>query len=650
MGNRASGGGVTADMTTTGDLAALLSLIPPDWPYCGYGADTASNSVGCRGRQVEAGGACLAHLTDTDRATYLIGLVPGSDLDHRGTHFADDLLQQVLHRLRDPTTGRCYLGTVLFNEATFSASASFHAATFSADAQFLRAMFSAEASFEEAAFNADASFRGAAFDADARFREATFSAETSFEEAAFDADASFGGAMFSARTSFEEATFSADASFRGATFSADAWFRGAAFDAEASFEEATFSARTSFEEATFSADAQFGEARFSADLWFGGARFCACASFYEATFEAASHLGPMVCNDTLSLSGARFAGPVTVEAAAARLVCRGTRWESKAALRLRYAAVDLSDAVYEYPLSITTQTTGFRNWAGFVLAEGELSNPDAGVSLTSLRGADAAHLTLHNVDLASCIMSGTLHLDQLRLEGECPLAPAPSGLRWRGLIPLRWTARRTLAEEHHWRAAQGRAGWRPAPEGVEVVGPAVLTPVYRQLRKSLEDGKNEPDAADFYYGEMDMRRHDPKRPRAERALLALYWAASGYGLRSSRALGWLLGAMAATVLVMMLWGIPTDDPKPATTGQLTGQTISLTTDKPDPVNPTGSLRSRLTSERWEKSLRVVVNSVAFRSSGQDLTITGTYAEMASRLTEPVLLGLTALAIRGRVKR
>ncbi|THA71800.1 hypothetical protein E6P78_04160 [Streptomyces sp. A0958] len=36
--------------------------------------------------------------------------------------------------------------------------------------------------------------------------------------------------------------------------------------------------------------------------------------------------------------------------------------------------------------------------------------------------------------------------------------------------------------------------------------------------------------------------------------------------------------------------------------------------------------------------------------GQDLTTAGDYIEMTSRLTEPVLLGLAALAIRGRVKR
>lgn len=152
------------------------------------------------------------------------------------------------------------------------------------------------------------------------------------------------------------------------------------------------------------------------------------------------------------------------------------------------------------------------------------------------------------------------------------------------------------------------------------------------------------------YGEMEMRRHDRDRPRGERALLAAYWALSGYGLRASRALGWLLLAVTATVLVMMLWGLPQDDPKPATTGQLTGRNITLTTDTPDPVNPTGPLHQRLTTDRWEKALRVVVNSVVFRSSGQDLTTTGTYTEMVSRLAEPVLLGLAVLAVRSRVKR
>ncbi|WP_328827988.1 hypothetical protein [Streptomyces ureilyticus] len=98
--------------------------------------------------------------------------------------------------------------------------------------------------------------------------------------------------------------------------------------------------------------------------------------------------------------------------------------------------------------------------------------------------------------------------------------------------------------------------------------------------------------------------------------------------------------------------VPVDSPKPQTTGQQVraGQNLILTTDTPDPRNPTGPWTERVTTERFEKGLRVVINSVVFRSSGQGLTTASTYTEMASRIAEPVLLGLAVLAIRSRVKR
>ncbi|WP_455680785.1 pentapeptide repeat-containing protein [Streptomyces pristinaespiralis] len=359
-------------------------------------------------------------------------------------------------------------------------------------------------------------------------------------------------------------------------------------------------------------------------------------------------MGPLVCAGELILSEAVFGVAVTIEAATAALTCRRTRWASTAALRLRYAGVDLSDAVLEYPLSVVA-----RSWPFAVIGEDVAGQrlTDPRVRVHSVQGVDAAHLVLTDVDLTECRFAGTVHLDQLRMEGRCVLATTPSGIRRRGWWPVRWTPRRTLAEEHHWRAARDTAadGWTPA-DGENALEPAALAAVYRQLRKASEDGKNEPGAADFYYGEMEMRRHDPDTPRAERGLLALYWAVSGYGLRASRALGWLLLAMIATVAVMMLWGLPKASPKPESTGTVTGRSITLRTDTPAPVNPGGPYRKRLTAERFEKSLRVVINSVVFRSSGQDLTTMGTYTEMASRLSEPVLLGLAVLAVRGRVKR
>jgi hypothetical protein len=182
------------------------------------------------------------------------------------------------------------------------------------------------------------------------------------------------------------------------------------------------------------------------------------------------------------------------------------------------------------------------------------------------------------------------------------------------------------------------------------VGPAQLAPVYRALRKALEDGKNEPGAADFYYGEMEMRRHDrANTTRAERGLLFGYWLLSGYGLRASRALGWLAVAMLVTIVLLMGFGLPKDSPKQDATGIVPpgGGKVTFEIGKADPQNPTGE---RFTGERFDKAINVTLNSVVFRSSGQDLTTTGTYIEMTARVTEPVLLGLAVLAVRNRVKR
>ncbi len=264
-----------------------------------------------------------------------------------------------------------------------------------------------------------------------------------------------------------------------------------------------------------------------------------------------------MCAGTLDLSEAVFERAVTIETAAKTVRCSWTRWASTAALRLRHAKVDLSDAVLEFPVSISARARPFIPFHFEMREPPELADPR--VRAQSLRGVDAAHLVLTDIDLTDCRFAVTIHPDQLRLEGRCLLAATPSGLHRRGLWPVRWAPRRILAEEHHWRAA--RAGtdagiWTAASGGEQVLEPAALAPVYRQLRKAFEDGKDEPGAADFYYGEMEMRRHDTDTPRAEQALPAVYWALSGYGLRASRALGWLLAAMTVTVLAMMLWGLP----------------------------------------------------------------------------------------------
>ncbi|MEW5542719.1 pentapeptide repeat-containing protein [Streptomyces cyaneofuscatus] len=617
---------------------------PPSWQHCGHDA-TSANPVGCRGIHVPGHTACLAHLADTDRDAYLNDLAPGADIDHRGTPFTEDLQHRLLNALHDPTTSQAHIGTARFDEAIFTGIAWFDGAIFTGTAWFDGAIFTGTAWFDRATFTGDAQFTKATFNSNSQFSEATFSSDTRFDRATFTSSACFRATTFTSETRFHSATFTGSARFNWATFTGDTWFGGATFTGNAQFSDAIFTGDTWFDWVTFTGNAQFTDATFTGD-----------ARFDRARFETASDLGPLVCGGKMVLDGAVFDQPVTVEMAAREVSCARTRWASTATLHLRYAEMDLRDAVLEYPVLVAARPDPFpSSYFDIPLSEAVLSGREPGVRLMSVGGVDAAHLALHTIDLSMCRFAGAIHLDQLRVDGWCTFATTPTNQG--GRLPWRWSRRNTLPEEHHWRVRTARRparahGWNTPPRDAPELPPAAVASLYRQLRKSLEDGKNEPDAADFYYGECEMRRHDTTRPQGERALLTAYWALSGYGLRATRALVWLGAAMAATVALMVLWGLPVDDPKPTTTGRqaAVGQQVTLTTDTPDPVNPTGPLSERGTSERFEKALRVVVNSVVFRSSGQDLTTIGTYTEMISRLAEPVLLGLAVLAVRSRVKR
>ncbi|MFJ9538779.1 pentapeptide repeat-containing protein [Streptomyces sp. NPDC101225] len=599
------------------------------WPYCGHGT-TPEDAVGCRGNHVPGHAACLVHLADPDRDAYLAGLTPGADIDHRGTSFTDPMLDALLHALRDPATGHAHLGEAKFSSATFEGRVGFEAAIFEGAASFDSATFKNVAMFKSATFKSVASFHSAVFEDTAGFESTSFEDVTRFDSVTFEGSARFRLATFKGGVGFQSTTFKGGAEFRLATFERGAWFHSVTFEGFAGFASVTFKGAAGFGAATFERD----------------------ALFVSATFEKAISFGPLACARRVLLSGATFGSPVTLSFAAQRLECRRTRWTSTAEVRLRYATVDFAHAVFEYPLTIAAEPDPFVLADGQQLAETSLASAfDPVVKLASLRGVDAAHLVLADIDLSRCLFVGTVHLDQLRLEGACTFATVPPAVHWRRWPPVRFTERRTLAEEHHWRASQRGAvrGWNVAVLGAGRVGPLQLAPVYRALRKAFEDGKHEPGAADFYYGEMEMRRHAGDIPGSERRLLTAYWALSGYGMRASRALAWLGAAMFVTIVLLMGFGLPQDSPQQEATGTVppSGGKVTFQIDKADPRNPTGN---RFTGVRFEKALNVTLNSVVFRSADQDLTTAGTYIEMTSRLTEPALLGLAVLAIRSRVKR
>lgn len=573
----------------------------PGWAHCGLGADH-GDPVGCPGVLAAEHAWCLRHLGDEERTFFLGRLGPGSPLDLRGTELDERLLAAVLRRFRD-VGGEPQVGSARFERAVFRGDTDFHRTVFAGAADFTGAVFKGEVNFQQVSFTG-----------------------VSFARAVFKERSSFGRAQFR-----EPRGLTRLANFAEAEFEREVRFRGAVFHAP-------------------DQRPVFHHVRFRGGVNLHGVVSHEGLSFTRATFEKTTTLGPLVCRRDVGLEGAHFTGPVVIEAVAAGLLLPWTRFEGPATIAARYARVTLDRALLLHPCTVTTlrEPPGATGLAEAEAALAHDHGPDPTVAVTSLRGVDAAMLLLAEVDLTGCAFSGAHHLDQIRLEGQWRLGAAPGGVRWSRGVP-RWCAKRqVINEEREWRVVSrarrsSRHDWGPRPADPGAVpGLATLTTTYRQLRKAREDAKDEPGAADFYYGEMEMRRYSHGWRHAERWLLQAYWALSGYGLRASRALGWLAGAMLATSLLMLAFGLP-DTPAreyPAGTRVVGKQAPALRAPFP----------ARFNEERALKAADVVVNSVVFRASGQSLTRTGAYVEKAARFTGPVLLGLAVLAVRGRVKR
>ena len=532
---------------------------------------------------------------------------------------------------RDPPDPqqRRRLKSVDFREATITGTASFSNATFSAKADFKKVQFTDGAAFINTTFET-VDFREARFPI-ASFLNATFNRGADFGGATFGEDeALFTGAKFIGLTSFTIAKFTGVAMFNGATFSrgadsSGATFTGASFSRDADFTGVSFRGNAKFDDATFGAKADFNRVTFSRD-----------AHFDRAKFEVATEFGQFDASDRLSLDEAVFLQRVKIKATALCASFTGAEFRRGADIRLLSAEVWLDDTDF-------AEASLFAALPAQVIPEGgkEDAAPGAempadvktrsrmsgepagkfGPRVLSLRGSRLASLTLSEVDLRECRFADAHGLDDLRLE-RVEFPRPPDGWQWVRGWPMRWTRRRTIAEEHHWRGwDQGRpptASPHPRPpERPPDLGPDQIAGLYRQLRKGREDRRDEPGANDFYYGEMEMRRRSG--PVAEGSILWVYWLVSGYGLRASRAL------LALAITIAVLGAIP----------------LARWGFRPAP--PYG--RALLFALQSSISLlRAPASPPGHETAG------GQVIEIFLRLAGPLFFGLALLALRGRVKR
>ncbi|HEX8206418.1 MAG TPA: pentapeptide repeat-containing protein, partial [Solirubrobacteraceae bacterium] len=294
-------------------------------------------------------------------------------------------------------------------------------------------------------------------------------------------------------------------------------------------------------------------ARASAGLQFG-----ASASLRRAVFREHLHLaGCLAPEGTLDLSDCSVGGELIVADVSVRaLRLDRARVDHRILLR-RVAAtrgLEMRRLAAGGVVTFEDCTAGLVSLDGVVLPEGvaiSQSRMGDGLALAgarlgrsrlsgrrdeplvilSLAGATLqAPVTLQRVDMRACSLGGAAGLDELVLASAIfrdPPTRVASG-RLRITDELGWRARTT-----RWSRLQIALGsTRVRQRDREVAGQVAL--LYRQLRKAQEDSKNEPGAADFYYGEMEMRKFSDRRP--VRLLIGLYWLVSGYALRPLRSL------------------------------------------------------------------------------------------------------------------
>lgn len=650
----------------------------------------------------------------------------------------------------------CFSGSI-FNDASFHGPAefskfqaaeltSFSDAEFRDNCDFDDIKFGDVAVFEESKFGGVTSFYKTNFTSNVRFVNTEFSGPTSFLNAHFHATAHFGHASFKSNAAFVGSKFEEEALFSEVAFVGDTRFSECDFVHDAWFRQAVFVGTTSFLETVFNRGAYFNGALFSKvnfrDTSFNGTTagqeaWANVWNFYGAVFNTAE-FGPWVGGQILMthavlnrraralLVAQKFVIARHVQIReGAHLLIHSPRLNLMGAEFVRHTilsppgAADMPGPIAERPAEaskggdtllarIDPQVDSFRTEvtnARTQLMASLHSGPRCDIeSLSRISGGE---LSILGAGLDNCTFAGATAVDKMRIGDSCSFRYTGKSIKRKltpigDPYPIPLARRRIIVEEILWRDTH--TNWE-SPDyvavsdrlGVNHSVPSARTVagIYRELRKGLEDSKNHPEAADFYYGEMEMRRMarrestDQSRltnSRAECVLLWAYWAIAGYGLRASRAIIALVIVIFAAGLLFTLPAFATlnkSNPQIQSINPSDGRVIYRCPDTSKGLNASqtggavpaaainvGTLNpssNALASETYVEcpqpteapplstallySARESVSlSQAFNNSLFTLTGLGMLVVFGLRISGPILIALAILAFRNRTKR
>lgn len=324
-------------------------------------------------------------------------------------------------------------------------------------------------------------------------------------------------------------------------------------------------------------------------------------SFMAAGIEisAPCTIGPLEIAGAVDLSNSSFKRQIRLIVSASTLNAADSSFGGGGRIDCKKAKIDLSRLAVSAPLLVIGSD---------------------GAATLSIQDADCGHLRLSSLNLSNCHFYGCHDLQGIILESTNSLPDAPRPLRSR---------RKCIADEFSWRETNTRwrkADWSKKRDNKErqalgmsaiaasPLAPAQIADVYRSLRTSVEARSNEPGAADFYYGEMEMRRLDRTTSLWDRLIVWTYWLISGYGLRALRSMFCLLCVFLAGSVLIRNFGLKKSHSWP-TSFVASGQSL-----------------------------------VPGLSVSANLTSNGEAIQIALRIMGPVLLGLALLALRNRIRR
>jgi uncharacterized protein YjbI with pentapeptide repeats len=399
-----------------------------------------------------------------------------------------------------------------------------------------------------------------------------------------------------------------DVEFRGYTSFDEgrlnqATLRSVSFAAEARFRQLVCTDLANLRRVMFQTVASFQESRWG-DLRFAGCQFDGPVQMDQASVSR-----------RLSLIGCRLRDSRTLDLSADEgCELRETSFEQPLNLRVLAPEVEASHATFELGVDLVLSGGAQLDLVGASLAGPSLimtaAVPDGPpAQLRSLAGTRLAGLTLRDLDLSACSFSRAHTLDDVVISGCGQLSRAPWARGWVG-------QREVIVDEiDFWRVRRPRrrVGQATAASS-ESATASTLAETYRALRRGRENARDHPGAADFYYGEMEMRRRSASA--LDRILLCTYWLIGGYGLRASRALLAYVLLVAGFAAALSCWGLSGHAPF----SEILVYVLATTTVLQKP------------------------------SSALHLTIVGSYLQVAARLLGPAMFALILLALRSRVRR